>query len=128
MKVLLLEAGGSESIFSDIPIAAATLQQTTLDWAYQTEPQTASCFGLVNQRSRWPRGKVLGGTSVLNYMIYIRGNKLDYDQWAVDAGAPEWSWKEVFPYFLKSEDNKDPKMWKNGTFRGHHYGRFLFMH
>ena len=60
-RVLLLEAGGSENILSDIPIAAATLQMTPIDWAYQTEPQEASCFGLVNRRSRWPRGRVLGG-------------------------------------------------------------------
>lgn len=51
-KVLLLEAGGSENILSDIPIAAATLQMTPLDWAYQTEPQEASCFGLINRVSR----------------------------------------------------------------------------
>ena len=49
--VLLLEAGGSENILSDIPIAAATLQLTPIDWAYQTEPQEASCFGLVNRVS-----------------------------------------------------------------------------
>ena len=48
-KVLLLEAGGSENVFSDIPLAAATLQMTPIDWAYQTEPQEASCFGLVNR-------------------------------------------------------------------------------
>ena len=110
VKVLLLEAGGSESLFSDIPIAAATLQQGPLDWGYQTEPQSSSCFGFINQRSRWPRGKVLGGTSVLNYMLYIRGNRRDYDTWAVEAEAPEWSWENVFPYFLKSEDNRDEKM------------------
>ena len=49
VKVLLLEAGGSENIFSDIPVAAAALQMTPIDWAYQTEPQEASCFGLINR-------------------------------------------------------------------------------
>ncbi|RWS28143.1 glucose dehydrogenase (acceptor)-like protein 3 [Leptotrombidium deliense] len=112
-KVLLLEAGGSESILSDIPIAAATLQQTPLDWAYQTEPQEAACFGFINRRSRWPRGRVLGGSSVLNYMLYIRGNRRDYDNW-VRQGAHGWSWAEVFPYFLKSEDNRDPSIASNG--------------
>lgn len=111
-----MEAGGSESLFSDIPIAAATLQQTPLDWAYQTEPQIASCYGLINRRSRWPRGKVLGGTSVLNYMIYIRGNRRDYDRWADELGSSIWKWENVFPYFLKSEDNKDPEMWKTGKY------------
>lgn len=104
--VLLLEAGGNENILSDVPLAAATLQQTPLDWAYQTEPQEVSCFGLEGRRSRWPRGKVLGGSSVLNYMVYMRGNRRDYDQWAAE-GAEGWSWSEVFPYFLKSEDNQD---------------------
>lgn len=61
----------------------------------------------------WPRGKVLGGSSVLNYMLYIRGNKRDYDNWAKN-GAYGWSWNEVFPYFLKSEDNTDPEMAFNG--------------
>jgi choline dehydrogenase-like flavoprotein len=112
-KVLLLEAGGSESILTDIPIAAATLQMTPIDWAYQTEPQEAACFGLVNRRSRWPRGRVLGGSSVLNYMLYVRGNKRDYNRWAAE-GAHGWSWADVFPYFLKSEDNRDETVAANG--------------
>lgn len=114
VKVLLLEAGGSENLFSDIPIAAATLQMTPIDWAYQTEPQEASCFGLINRRSRWPRGRVLGGSSVLNYMLYIRGNSRDYDNWAQNLGAYGWSWDEVLPYFIKSEDNRDPTIASNG--------------
>lgn len=113
VKVLLLEAGGSENIFSDIPLAAATLQMTPIDWAYQTEPQSASCFGFVNRRSRWPRGRVLGGSSVLNYMLYVRGNKRDYDNW-VEMGAYGWSWDDVLPYFIKSEDNRDPAVAGNG--------------
>lgn len=114
--MLLLEAGGSESVLSDIPVAAATLQMTPIDWAYQSEPQEASCYGLINRRSRWPRGRVLGGSSVLNYMLYVRGNKRDYDRWA-QQGAIGWSWKEVFPYFLKSEDNQDPDFLANGQFQ-----------
>lgn len=117
-RVLLLEAGGSENILSDIPIAAATLQLTPIDWAYQTEPQEASCFGLVNRRSRWPRGRVLGGSSVLNYMLYIRGNKRDYNRWAAE-GATGWSWADVFPYFLKSEDNRDESLLTNGKYLQH---------
>ena len=99
---------------SDIPLAAATLQMTPIDWAYQTEPQEASCFGLINRRSRWPRGRVLGGSSVLNYMLYIRGNARDYDRWDQVFGAFGWSWADVFPYFLKSEDNRDPSIASNG--------------
>ncbi|KAG8194260.1 hypothetical protein JTE90_024588 [Oedothorax gibbosus] len=113
VRVLLLEAGGTPKLKSELPILAAQLQMTRNDWRYYTVPQKRSCFGLVGRKMPWPRGKVLGGSSVLNYMLYIRGNKRDYDKWARN-GAPGWSWKEVFPYFLKSEDNRDPDIALNG--------------
>ncbi|XP_015785701.1 glucose dehydrogenase [FAD, quinone]-like isoform X1 [Tetranychus urticae] len=113
VKVLLLEAGGSENIISDIPIAYQMLQHTPMDWSYLTEPQESSCFGLKDKRSRWPRGRVLGGSSVINVMLYVRGNRLDYEQW-VRNGAVGWSWEEVFPYFLKAEDNRDANIAYNG--------------
>uniref|UniRef100_A0A6G1SCW9 Glucose dehydrogenase n=1 Tax=Aceria tosichella TaxID=561515 RepID=A0A6G1SCW9_9ACAR len=112
-QVLLMEAGGTENILSDIPLAAGNLQMSPIDWSYQTEPQRHSCFGLVNRRSRWPRGRVLGGCSVLNYMLYLRGNARDYDGWET-KGAYGWSWRDVLPYFLKSEDNTDPRIQTNG--------------
>ncbi|RWS11935.1 glucose dehydrogenase (acceptor)-like protein 3 [Dinothrombium tinctorium] len=112
-KVLLLEAGGSENLVTDIPISAGNLQMTPLDWAYQTEPQKAACYGLKNRRMHWPRGKVLGGSSVLNYMLYIRGNRRDFDNWA-RLGCYGWSYEEVLPYFLKSEDNRDEDIASNG--------------
>lgn len=111
--VLLLEAGGTENLLSDIPLAAGNLQMSPIDWSYQTEPQQHACFGLVNRRSRWPRGRVLGGCSVLNYMLYLRGNSRDYDNWE-KGGAYGWSWRDVLPYFLKSEDNTDPRIQTNG--------------
>lgn len=110
---MLLEAGGSESIISDIPLAYQSLQQTPVDWGYRTVPQESSCFGLNEKRSKWPRGKVLGGCSTINAMIYTRGARSDYDNW-VKNGAIGWSWEEVFPYFLKSEDNRDPSIAYNG--------------
>ncbi|XP_067122968.1 glucose dehydrogenase [FAD, quinone]-like [Centruroides vittatus] len=112
-SVLVLEAGSDENIISDNPASTSLLQMSTLDWAYLTEPQKYACFGLKGQQSRWPRGKVLGGSSVLNNMIYSRGNHKDYDNWAKN-GAFGWSWKDVFPYFLKYEDNTDTNLLQNG--------------
>ena len=71
-----------------------------------------SCF---LQRAYWPRGRVLGGTSSINAMIYIRGSPHDYDRWAKD-GAEGWSFKDVLPYFLKSEDNVNADFVKTGKF------------
>ncbi|XP_023240782.1 glucose dehydrogenase [FAD, quinone]-like [Centruroides sculpturatus] len=121
VTVLLLEAGGLENSATDVPLSAPTLQLSPIDWAYETEPQEASCFGLKGRRSKWPRGKILGGSSVLNYMLYVRGNKRDYDNWA-RKGCYGWSWNEVFPYFLKSEDNRDPSLAFNGF---HNTGGYL---
>ena len=74
------------------------------------------CFCLWD-RCNWPRGKVLGGSSVLNYMLYIRGNRRDYDSWAA-MGNTGWSYDDVLPYFIKSEDNRNPYMAKNTKYHG----------
>ena len=104
-RVLLLEAGGfyDENPLFHVPICVQNLQNTKYDWQYYTEPQKVSCLGLKENRSFWPRGRVLGGTSVLNAMQYTRGSRFDYDQWAAN-GCTGWSYKDVLPYFLKSED------------------------
>uniref|UniRef100_A0A0P5GQM6 Glucose dehydrogenase (FAD, quinone) n=1 Tax=Daphnia magna TaxID=35525 RepID=A0A0P5GQM6_9CRUS len=115
--VLLLEAGGLETITSDIPGLAKFLQLTDIDWQYQTEPQPGQCLALKDERCNWPRGKVVGGSSVLNYMLYVRGNKRDYDGWA-KVGNYGWSFEEVLPYFIKSEDNRNPYLAKNKEYHG----------
>ncbi|KOB70622.1 Glucose dehydrogenase [acceptor] [Operophtera brumata] len=78
---------------------------SSIDWGYQTEPEPAACLGEEGRKCYWPRGKVLGGTSVMNGMMYIRGSRADYDSWAA-AGNEGWSYEDVLPYFMKSEDNK----------------------
>jgi len=115
-SVLLIEAGGSENFISDIPIAYQLLQKSKLDWSYKTVPQRHACFGLDSQSSFWPRGRVLGGTSVLNVMLYTRGNPNDYNQW-----PSGWRWPEVYPYFLKSERNLDFDIATNGFHNGAGY-------
>lgn len=73
--VLLLEAGDDENEISDIPLLAGYTQLSKFDWKYQTSPSTAYCLAMVGDKCNWPRGKVLGGSSVLNAMIYVRGNR-----------------------------------------------------
>ncbi|KAK9308829.1 hypothetical protein QLX08_001258 [Tetragonisca angustula] len=78
-KILLLEAGGAAPPFLDIPLLAPLIQNTAYDWQYITVPQQNACKGLKNNQSKWPMGKIFGGTSRLNYMLYVRGHPLDYD-------------------------------------------------
>jgi choline dehydrogenase len=101
-RVLLLEAGGAGGTKEiRIPAAFAKLFKTGMDWNYATEPEPH----LHNRRLYWPRGKVLGGSSAINAMIYIRGNRADYDHWR-DLGNPGWGFAEVLPYFKKSENQQ----------------------
>jgi choline dehydrogenase len=100
-RVLLLEAGGRDrSPNIRIPAAFPKQFHTKIDWDFWTEPEPH-----VDQRSLYiPRGKGLGGSSSMNAMLYVRGRPLDYDGWAAQ-GAPGWGWRDVLPYFKKSEDN-----------------------
>jgi choline dehydrogenase len=100
VRVLLLEAGTArEPLLAQIPAGFSKLFRTRHDWAYETEPEPA----LDGRRLYMPRGKMLGGSSAMNAMIYIRGNPIDFDSWA-EAGARGWSYAEVLPSFLKAED------------------------
>lgn len=102
-SVLLIEAGKPENFIMDIPIFANYLQFTESNWKYRTEPDGRSCLGFDDERCNWPRGKVVGGSSVLNYMIYTRGNKQDFDHWA-DLGNTGWGYEDILPYFRKIEN------------------------
>ena len=101
-KVLLLEAGSSDRrIWVRIPIGyARTFRDPSVNWMYQTEPEPA----LGGRRSYWPRGKVLGGSSSINAMAYVRGQAEDFDGWE-RLGNPGWGWREVLPFFKLSEDH-----------------------
>jgi choline dehydrogenase len=101
-RVLVLEAGGPDTAREiRIPAAFSKLYKTHVDWNYSTEPETY----LRGRRLYWPRGKMLGGSSSMKAMIYVRGNPLDYDHWH-SLGNEGWGFKGVFPYFRKSENWK----------------------
>ncbi|XP_076653430.1 glucose dehydrogenase [FAD, quinone] [Halictus rubicundus] len=108
-KVLLLEAGIEEPEVADVPAFASMLQASNIDWMYRTQPEAHSCRSRRGGGCAWARGKVMGGSSTINYMIYIRGNPKDYDEWA-EKGNHGWSYGEVLPYFLKSENNEDSEI------------------
>jgi choline dehydrogenase len=100
-RVLLLEAGGEgDAPAIRTPALYGQLQDSPADWGDRTLPQPQ----LGGRRIYLPQGRVLGGSSAINYMIYIRGNRADYDGWAA-AGNPGWSYADLLPYFRKSEHN-----------------------
>ena len=104
ISVCLLEAGGQgKDILIRTPLAVAAMLPgygKINNWAFQTVPQE----GLNGRRGYQPRGRALGGSSAINAMLYVRGQKEDYDTWAAE-GCDGWSWDEVLPYFKKSENN-----------------------
>jgi choline dehydrogenase len=105
-RVLLLEAGPRDwHPFIHMPAGIAKLvNQKSINWDYSTEPQAQ----LHGRRLWWPRGRVLGGSSSINAMCYIRGDARDYDEWARLAGDERWAWRNVLPLFKRSEGNARP--------------------
>lgn len=102
VRVLLLEAGASaDSFWVRTPAGMAKLFQSRRhNWGFSTEPVPA----LGDRSIYWPRGKGLGGSSAINGMVYTRGNRRDYDHWE-KLGNAGWGWRDVLPYFLRSENN-----------------------
>jgi len=101
-SVLLLEAGpADEAQEIHIPVTFSRLFKSAIDWTYYTEEEPH----LNNRKLYWPRGKVLGGSSSINAMIYIRGNHYDYERWR-DAGNEGWGYSAVLPYFKKAENQE----------------------
>ncbi|KAF5285315.1 hypothetical protein FQA39_LY04414 [Lamprigera yunnana] len=103
VSVLLLEAGGYETNFTDIPKYALSVQALEYNWNYHSVPQTTCCLGMIDQICKIPRGKGLGGSSLVNAMMYARGNRKDFDDWE-EHGNVGWNYNEVLRLFKKSEN------------------------
>src|SRR5262245_52825136 len=101
-SVLVLEAGGSDRRFYiQMPLGyGKTFYDPAVNWNYRTEPDP----GLAGNTDHWPRGKVLGGSSSINAMVWIRGHPADYDNWR-ELGNPGWGYEDVLPVFKAIEDN-----------------------
>lgn len=101
-RVVLLEAGPrADGFWNRMPSGGLTrMNKPDADWMYKTEPDPS----LGGREMVWNAGRMLGGGSAINGMVYIRGDRRDYDQWADELGCTGWSWNEVLPYFLKSEN------------------------
>lgn len=104
VKVLLLEAGPKDSSFwIHLPIGyGKTMWDKKINWCYHTDPDP----NMNGRQIYWPRGKTLGGSSSINGLIYIRGQREDYDHWSNALGLKGWSYGECLPYFIKSERNQ----------------------
>src|SRR5699024_1588226 len=101
-SVLLLEAGGRDwNPLIHMPMGFTKLTTPDVNWGYETVPQKE----LNNRRMHYPQGRTLGGSTSINAMIYIRGNRGDYDAWR-DLGNEGWGYEDVLPFFKKSENNE----------------------
>jgi choline dehydrogenase len=101
-QVLVLEAGPPDDADEiHIPAAISTLFKSTYDWDYSTVPQSRAA----DRAIYWPRGRVLGGSSSINAMIYIRGSRYDFDTWRDEYGCAGWGYTDLLPYFLRAENN-----------------------
>ncbi len=99
-RVLLLEAGRASHIYSRLPISFGLLiYDPAANWLYESEPEP----GTANRPIPVPRGKLLGGSSAINGLVWVRGQPLDYDTWA-QMGARGWSWQDVAPLFSRMEN------------------------
>ncbi|CAH2268354.1 jg5524 [Pararge aegeria aegeria] len=105
-KILLIEAGPEQPDVTMVPSFAPTLKGSNIDWNFRTQPEELTCRSSRGQSCSWTSGKTMGGSSSVNFLVYNRGNRLDYDGWA-GLGNYGWSYNEVLPYFKKSENNRE---------------------
>ncbi|CAH3996999.1 unnamed protein product [Pieris brassicae] len=121
-NILLLEAGPDPPLESYVPNFDTDLYGSDFDWKYLTKTDNRTGLGSKDGRIPWPRGKMLGGCSSINGMVYIRGRAPDYQRW-VDAGNPSWTPQNVFHYFNKAENLQSKTLLKNpyiSGLYGHH--------
>ncbi|ODN06597.1 Glucose dehydrogenase [FAD, quinone] [Orchesella cincta] len=103
--VLLLESGGEPMPGTYIPsMSLLLLNRPFIDWSHLTVKQTRACLGLKDQKAGWSAGKGIGGTSLINFLIYLRGHPKDYDNWANQTGDRSWSFEGVLPHFKAIEN------------------------
>jgi len=115
-EVLLIEAGGHENLYMDIPLIVPLLQMNdNINWKYQSKPSDKYCLGMQNNRCNLPRGKIMGGSSTLNYMIATRGHPEDYDRWA-EMGNEGWAYKDILKYFKRMETIDIPELRSDDTY------------
>ncbi|XP_062553777.1 glucose dehydrogenase [FAD, quinone] [Armigeres subalbatus] len=119
-NVLLLEAGKDENMLTDVPLTAGLTTLTGYNWGYKADPMNGACLGLQNGVCSWPKGRGLGGTSLINFLIYTRGHMKDYDGWE-SAGNTGWGYREVLKYFKKSERVKIKRLKKSPYHSGDGY-------
>ncbi|XP_046608304.1 glucose dehydrogenase [FAD, quinone]-like [Neodiprion virginianus] len=114
-SVLLVEAGENPSASTDVPALVMDLLGIPEDWESELEAQPEACLSMKNGRCSWHRGKALGGSSTISAMLYLTGNKRDFDAWAA-AGNGGWSHDEVLPYFKKSQQMPPGFAWSDRFF------------
>ncbi|XP_020278032.1 glucose dehydrogenase [FAD, quinone]-like [Pseudomyrmex gracilis] len=118
VKVLLIEAGSNENYLMDVPLAASFLHMNDdVSWKYHTKPSNRYCLGMANKECHFLGGRVMGGCSVINYMIATRGGTEDYDRWA-EMGNEGWAYKDVLKYLKKLETVDIPDLQSDTTYRG----------
>lgn len=111
-NILLIEAGRPENYAMNIPLLTTFLMLSEANWKYKMEPSSYVCLGMENRQCKLPRGKVVGGSSAINFMIHTRGNRRNYDHWE-GKGNPGWGYEDVLPYFLELEEMAIPQIANN---------------